>query len=584
MNPAEVGARASGLFDMEEAPVAIVGAGPVGMTCALRLADFGIASVVLEANSGLLARGSKACLIHGDALEILDKTGCAEQISREGVPWRVGHTYVRGVEIRRTEYPRRLGFGEFVNISQYRIEQILNEAVTNNPLIRVDWSNRVTGLSQDRDGVTLCVDTPDGKRRRHFLYVVACDGVKSTVRELAGAKWTGYTHRDRFLITDIKAALPITPERHFHYDSLYNPGRQLVIHPQPHGVWRIDWQLPPNTDIEAEQKDGRLDRRIRAVIGDAPYEIKWLSTYRFHQRVARRFRIGRIFLAGDAAHAFPPYGSRGMNSGIQDADNLAWKLGAVLSGEGREDLLETFHEERHAAALENLRVTEATIRFMIPPNPLVRVYRDLILRLSALSRPMRDRVNSGTMTAPFRYTTSRIVDRSSGNDLVGAFMPDMPAAGDPRRTRLRHFFGRRFAYLLIVRSGPAPGEFVERARALAKKYGVHSVITTAAAGDARPSAGMADQSDAAVTLIGHHAADIDRAFPDRSNDLYLIRPDSHVAGAYRAGELPDLAQPLSIALGLTLPRAGQPAPRGRRWRFPRPILSLIRPEYNLYDK
>ncbi|HEX6870557.1 MAG TPA: FAD-dependent monooxygenase, partial [Micromonosporaceae bacterium] len=306
-----------------DAPVGIVGAGPVGLALAARLASFGVPSVLLEADPHLRKEGSKACLIQGDVLEILDKFGCAEQIKEEGVTWTVARTYVRDKQIRATTYPRPIGFGPFVNISQYRIEQLLVEHVTREPLCDLRWGHRVTGVAQHDDGVRVSVQTADGVAELTVDYLVACDGVRSSIRALVGVAWTGYSHKDRFLITDIRARLPLAQERHFHYAPAANPGRQLVMHPQPDDIWRIDWQLPPDADIDAERRDGRFDKRVRAVIGDIPYEVDWVSTYRFHQRVVDRFVVGRVFFAGDAAHALPPYGSRGMNSGIQDADNLA---------------------------------------------------------------------------------------------------------------------------------------------------------------------------------------------------------------------------------------------------------------------
>ncbi len=144
-----------------------------------------------------------------------------------------------------------------MNISQYRIEQLLVEAVEQNPLCEVRWAHEVVAVSQDDDSATVRVQTAEGEQDLTFGYVVACDGVRSRIRELMGVEWTGYTHKDRFLITDIKAKLPLAKERHFHYDPSFNPGRQLVMHPQPDDIWRIDWQLPPDTDIDAERADGR---------------------------------------------------------------------------------------------------------------------------------------------------------------------------------------------------------------------------------------------------------------------------------------------------------------------------------------
>ncbi|MDQ3823076.1 MAG: FAD-dependent monooxygenase, partial [Actinomycetota bacterium] len=433
----------------------MVGAGPVGLACALRLASLGVPNVVLEAEPRLLKQGSKACLIQGDVLEVLDKFGCADQVDREGVAWHVARTYVRGEEIVKTVYPKPVGYGPFVNISQYRIQQLLLERLDASPLARIRWSHRVCGVTQDASGVVVRADTAEGERVLRFSYLVACDGVRSTIRELVGVRWTGYTHGDRFLITDIRAPLAVARERHFHYDPPFNPGRQLVIHAQPDDMWRIDWQLPPEADIAAEQRTGALDARIRAVIGDVPYEIDWLSTYRFYQRVVERMRVGRVFFAGDAAHALPPYGARGMNSGIQDADNLAWKLAFVLHGHADDSLLDTYHDERHAAARENLRVTEATIRFMVPPTRPRRWLRNVLLAVAPRVRPLRRHVNSGRMAEPYTYADSPIVDRSVPHRLVGALAPDVPITVEGAATRLRRLFGESFVVVCFARDAAA---------------------------------------------------------------------------------------------------------------------------------
>jgi 3-(3-hydroxy-phenyl)propionate hydroxylase len=363
-----------------------------------------------------------------------------------------------------TVYPRTGGFSPWINLSQYRLQQILLERFRANQLAEVRWSHRVTGVRQDRSSVLVVASTPEGPRELRAQYLVACDGIHSDVRQILGVEWTGYRHGDRFLIADVKAALPLAHERHFHYDPPFYPGKQLVMHAQPEQVWRIDWQLGPEVpfDVEAERSSGRLERRVRQVVGDLPYEIRWLSTYRFNQRLVRRMRVGRVFLAGDAAHALPPYGARGMNSGIQDVDNLAWKLDLVLRSRADESLLETYHIERHAAARENLRVTENTMRFMAPASRLRRWSRNLLLRLAPSVKVLRGRVDSGKMAEPFVYTDSPIVVSGGDNPLIGRMAPDgrLRAQGAP--TRLRQLVGREFLALYFARDALAARRFAEQ--------------------------------------------------------------------------------------------------------------------------
>ena len=533
----------------EPQEIAIVGAGPVGLSCALRLAGFGIGSTILEAEAGLVPQGSKACTIQGDVVEVLDKVGCGEQIAREGVTWHVARTYVRGKEIAKTVYPRPLGFGPFINISQYRIEQILLDRLLSSPLARVCWSHRVDSLSQDGDSVRVQVTTPEGTRELRFAYLVACDGVRSDIRRLTGVEWTGYTHSNRFLITDVKARLPLAHERHFHYDPPFNPGRQLVMHAQPDDVWRIDWQLPPDADISAERRTGALDNRIRDVIGDVPYEVKWMSTYHFYQRVVERMREGRVFFAGDAAHALPPFGARGMSSGIQDADNIAWKLALVVGGLADPALLDTYHPERHAAARENLRVTEQTMHFMVPPTRLRRWTRSALLWLSRRWGAATGYVNSGRMAEPCVYTDSPIIEPQAEQPLVGRFGPDAPVTVEGKATRIRRLFGHDFVLLFF---GEPNGLSAARAAAACEHLPVRAVAVCAVNHSERPPG---------VTVVCDPGGTAHRTYGAAGPSWYLVRPDGYVAAAGAAGDLNRLPEVLQhCVLGLSTDR---PLARGR---------------------
>ncbi|RVU23853.1 FAD-dependent oxidoreductase [Streptomyces antnestii] len=521
-----------------DAPVGIVGAGPIGLVAALRLADLGVPSILLEAAGTLTKQGSKACLIQGDVLEILDKFGCATPIKDEGVTWTIARTYVRNKVIRSAEYPLGPGFGPFINISQHRIEQVLVEAAEAHPLCELRWGQEVVAVTQDTDSVTVRATGPEGEHSYRFGHLVASDGVRSRLRELLGVEWTGYTHQDRFLITDIKAKLPLAKERHFHYDPPFNPGRQLVMHPQPDDIWRIDWQLPPDADIEAERADGRFDQRVRDVIGDIPYEIDWVSTYRFHQRVVERLRVGRVLFAGDAAHALPPYGSRGMNSGIQDADNLAWKLACVHAGHAEEELLETYHTERYAAAKENLRVTEATIRFMVPPNLARRWTRSVLLSLSHVLGRAEKHVNSGKMAEPYVYKESPIVQ--AGDDaLLGSFAPDGHVDVDGERTRLRRLLGDGFVGLCFATEAASATEFVVDARAKPWHLPARLVVVLPAGASAQglPADVVVAHTDD-PSLLGPYGAD--------AGTWWLARPDGHLAACGKEGG--GFADALSMAV------------------------------------
>jgi 3-(3-hydroxy-phenyl)propionate hydroxylase len=377
--------------------VAVVGAGPVGLTAALELAARGVESVVLEAKPALEPIGSRAIVLARHALATFRRLGCGEIVER-GVVLDRARTYVGERELFTVEFERPRGdeLPAFVNLQQTHTERLLLARVEG-----VRFGSRVTGLRQDDERVT--VTTEDGEVEAS--YVVACDGTRSTIRRLLGVDFPGKSFHDRFLIADVRAELPpfARNERRFFFDPPSNPGRQILVHPQPDGEWRIDWQVPPEADAEDERNSGALDRRIQALAGDVPYQLVWLTAYRFHQRLAPRFRARRVFLAGDAAHEMSVFGARGLNSGVEDATNLAWKLALVLEGQAPDSLLDSYERERRSAAQENLRVTGATMRFMAPPTPLHSLYRNAVLRGSLRVPSMRRFVNSGKLATPAVY-------------------------------------------------------------------------------------------------------------------------------------------------------------------------------------
>lgn len=428
----------------------------MGLTLAGRLAQLGTEVTVYEAAGSTAREGSKAICMQRETLETWERLGIGETIAGRGVRWHVGRTFVRGRQLFETHLPAGdQHFPPFVNISQSEVEERLEARVTELGVV-IRRGHRLTGLHPSSDEVALAFDAPEGAVRATAGWVVGADGAHSAVRHLAGIGFPGTTFVDRFLIADIRAELPFTRERHFHFDPPWNPGRQVLLHPQPDGVWRIDWQVPPETDADEERRSGRLDARIRAVIGEAtPYEIVWLTGYRFSQRLADAFRAGRVLLAGDAAHVMSPFGARGLNSGVADAENLAWKLTAVAAGRADAALLDTYASERRGAAVENLAATGATMRFMAPHGIVRRAVRDVVLRLAPAFGWARRRVNSGRLAEPSRYGTSSVVATTSGRagDVLrpGMVAPDVPL-GDGRR--LHDHLGR--GPVIVVPRGTTP--------------------------------------------------------------------------------------------------------------------------------
>jgi hypothetical protein len=375
----------------------------------------------------------------------------------------------------------------------------------------------------------------------------------------------GHSHDDLFLICDIRARLPFPYERRFHFDPPWNPGRQVLVHPQPDDTWRIDWQVPSGTDAEAERRSGGLERRIRMVIGEeTDYELAWMTAYRFHQRLVERFRVGRVLLAGDAAHLMSPFGARGLNSGVADAENLAWKLAQVVRGEAADVLLDSYHHERRAAALENLALTDATMRFMVPHGPARRLVRNAILRGSTRLGPLRRAVNSGTLAEPYAYRDSPVVappalDPRSSLPPHGAVAPDarISIAGE-QVTRLRQLLGPDFVALLVC---PGQPELAAGAAVRAARLSWPAACRVVVAGAKHPVRGATVVDDPDGTLALRYSAGGPRA--------WLVRPDAHLAGSLALSSKTAVdALPALQALAMGRPDSAQRRPAAPRRRGP----------------
>ncbi|TDB88617.1 pentachlorophenol monooxygenase [Actinomadura sp. KC216] len=507
-------------------PVVIVGAGPVGLVTALLLARHGVPSVVLEAAARRDPSGSKAICFQRDVLDVLDRVGCAERMIARGVTWTTGRTYYRDHELFSVTFPEagRSAVPPWLNISQAEVEAHLRDLADAEPLADVRYGRPVTGLRQDERGVE--VDAGEPVRGTH---AVGADGGHSTVRRLLGIPFPGRTFADRFLICDIRAELPFPSERRFFFDPEWNPGRQVLVHQCPDGTWRIDWQVPADHDLDAERASGALDARIRKIVGDVPYEVVWSSVYRFHERRAATFASGRAFLAGDAAHLYAPFGARGLNSGVQDAENLAWKLAFVRRGWAPEELLRSYDTERRAAAGENLRVTTRTMEFLVPHTPGQRARRLELLEKARADPGAHKSIDSGRLAEPFWYLDSPLTTPSGPLDgfprepgavrppVPGVLCQDGPCAVSGEPTRLRRLLGTAFVVLTAKRH---PAELTTDV-----PHRVHALDDIDTEGVLREAL---------------------RAGPDT---VHVIRPDGHLAGVLPSYDPAAVAGVLDRACG-----------------------------------
>ena len=259
----------------------------------------------------------------------------------------------------------------FINLQQYYFEHACIEAAARTGLIDLRWQEEVQGLEETGDGRLITIATPDGPYRITADWVIAADGARSSMRRLMGLGFEGRVFDDQFLICDIKMKMERPIERWFWFDPPFNRGRSALLHRQADDVWRLDFQVGAEADRDEEVKPENVARRVRAMLGEGlDFTFEWISLYRFQSRRLSRFRHGRVLFAGDAAHQMSPFGARGGNSGIQDADNLVWKLDLVLKGEAPERLLDSYDAERRAAADENLLNTTRSTDFIAPKSAI----------------------------------------------------------------------------------------------------------------------------------------------------------------------------------------------------------------------
>ncbi|SFO87120.1 pentachlorophenol monooxygenase/3-(3-hydroxy-phenyl)propionate hydroxylase [Amycolatopsis arida] len=526
--------------------VAVLGNGPVGQTAALLLARWGVPVVLLDARPRREPVGSRSICQQRDVLDIWDSVGVGRRIAAEGVTWHRARTFHRDRELFCHTFadPGRSAFPPFVNLSQSRTEQLLDERISAEPRIDVRWGHRVVALDQVTAGVTVGCATPAGEAALRVDYAVACTGGRcDELRRLLGVSFAGHSFADRFLICDIRADLPgWADERRFYFDPAWNPGRQVLIHPCPGSTFRIDWQVPDDFDLAAEEAGGALDRRIRAIVGDRPYEVVWRSVYRFSARLVDRMRVGRVLLAGDCAHLMAPFGARGLNSGVADVENAAWKLAFALRGWAGPELLESYHHERHAAAVENLAVVGATMDFLVPHTEAQRRHRGAVLAAAVTDPAARVAVDSGRLAEPFWYVDSPLTTpdptRPFGGRPAkggvppaapGVLLPDVPVSlpGSPHG-RLREL--ARDGLLLLA--GP--------------RADAGAALRAAAAATAAP-----------VRLLALPEVDrvgvLTRALAARPGEVWLVRPDAHVAAVLDDPDTARVAAAVHRALGRPTP-------------------------------
>jgi 3-(3-hydroxy-phenyl)propionate hydroxylase len=508
-------------------PVVVVGAGPVGLALAIDLAQRGVPVVLLD-NDNVLSSGSRAICFAKRTLEIFDRLGCGERMVDKGVSWNVGRVFFRNEQIYSFDLLPEAGHARpaFINLQQYYVEGFLAERAAELPLIDVRWKNSVSGIEQHADHVTLTVDTPDGPYLLQADYVAACDGGRSSLRRLLGQESKGRQFKDRFLIADVKMKLDRPAERWFWFDPEFHRNQSVLLHMQPDNVWRIDFQLGWDADPEEEKKPEKIIPRVKALLGDdAQFELEWASVYTFSCLRMDAFRQGRVFFAGDSAHGVSPFGARGANSGVQDAENLAWKLAAVLQGRAADALLDSYGQEREYAADENIRHSTRATDFITPKSDISRLFRDAVLQLAKRHAFARTLVNSGRLSVPATLHGSTL-NTADSDDFQGLMVPGAVAADAPR----------------VSAEGVAGWLLQQTARhgftALVFGAGEASDRAACVVADVAHDVGVAVEV-VRVPLDDTHASARDR-YDAREGTVYLLRPDQHVCARWRQAQAADI--------------------------------------------
>ncbi|MEW2545482.1 FAD-dependent monooxygenase [Streptomyces sp. NPDC047002] len=518
-------------------PVIVVGAGPVGLTLALALAAAEVPSVVLDETGGEEdRRAARTVVLRPDTAALTARLGCAT-LRDEGARWEAWRL------MRRRQLVRRLplgveGFPSPVHIAQHALVRGLRAAAAKTPLVQVVADSRVDTLEQDGSGVTAHIRGP-GKAYWRGSYLVGCDGARSTVRKLLGVRFPGRTGVERYAVAALSAELPWPREAVLHRQPPWRTGgEEVAARPLPRGGWRVDWLLPSRGELVTP--DALVTRVREALAGwcgeTPPYELLDTGVHTVHHRLAQRWRVGRAFLAGEAAHLLGAVGTQGLDEGVRDVDNLAWKLALAWHQGPGEALLDSYQAERRTAVAARLRAADQSL-------PILRGGGGLrgLLPGSAGSREalLADgHLGQGPLGAPPAYPNSPLAPAwtdgaADVGTAPGAQVTDVRVtAPDGTAGRLRERLGRGRLLVVLVAPGTAVWD---------RRHWVTAGVMPrlAAAVDGLPVDAELLVAEAYPGAAAHH--------------VLVVRPDGHLAAAF-AG-----VRPAQLRAAADAVRGGEPS-------------------------
>ncbi|GLQ16403.1 FAD-dependent oxidoreductase [Maritalea porphyrae] len=513
--------------DIVRHPVIVVGAGPIGLGAAIDLAMQDVPVVVVDDNDKV-SWGSRAVCYAKRPLEILDRLGCGDEFVDKGVVWNLGKVFFDERQVYDFDLLPEGGHKRpaFINLQQYYFEQYLVERAfelqRQGKPIEIRGQNKVTQVDPKDNGARISIETPDGPYQLDTDWLIVCDGAASPIRQMLNLDFDGRVFEDNFLIADVIMEADFPVERWFWFDPPFNRGQSALLHSQPDNVWRIDLQLGWNIDKEKEKREENVVPRLKAMLGeDAKFELEWVSIYTFQCRRMEKFRHGHVIFAGDAAHQVSPFGARGANSGLQDTDNLCWKLKLVMDGHAPESLLDSYDWERIYGADENILNSTRSTDFITPKSDVSRSFRNAVLDLAEHYEFARPLVNSGRLSVPAVYDGSPL----NGDDdealplrtRPGAPYVDAPIANGWLGDQL----GNKFQLIAINCDVPDHLDVCG--------IGVSTLSVNTAS---------LDDDGFATRYLG-----------DQSSAVYLMRPDQHVAARWTAYDEAKVRAALAKATG-----------------------------------